>query len=77
MKWINDRKPQTPGMYAIRHKIVDCLESFSFAYFDGKGWLAPSESGSDIAPYRSDPEWSVIDWGRDLDDFQQLLDVFR
>ncbi len=65
MKWIKDRNPISSGMYAIRLQPTYELESFKFAYFDGKGWLIPSQSGDEVFPYRGTPEWSKIDWGQD------------
>lgn len=64
MKWINDRNPQSPGLYAIRMRPSSELTSFVFGYFDGKGWKLPTQT-DELCPYRSNPEWSVIDWGTD------------
>lgn len=66
MIWIKDRQPYSKGMYAIRLLPINELKSFSFAYFDGQGWLIPSQSGEKVHPYRGNPEWSVIDWGNDI-----------
>lgn len=38
---------------------------FGFAYFDGKGWILPTQAGRGLAPYRGNPIWSVINWGKD------------
>ncbi len=66
MKWIKDRFPKSKGMYAIRTLPITEIRSFNFAYFDGTGWVIPSQGGEKIAAYRGTPEWSTIDWGYDI-----------
>lgn len=65
MEWIIDRDPKSQGMYAIKILPHHEIYNFNFAYYDGIGWLLPSQSGKKYAPYRSRPEWSVVDWGKD------------
>lgn len=76
MKWIKDRNPQSPGMYAVRLPPFYEVKSFTFGYFDGTGWQMPSQASDDPAPYRNRPEWSVIDWGGDRGEIEQLMHAF-
>lgn len=66
MEWIEDRNPNSPGMYSVYNTNSNSLpQCFGFGYFDGNGWILPSQAGTQIYPYRSSPVWSVIDWGKD------------
>ena len=65
MEWIKDRNPHSPGLYGVRVNITRDTAVFEFAYFDGKGWIRPSEVNQEYFTYRGQPEWSVIDWGKD------------
>lgn len=76
MKWITDRNPKSSGLYAIRLRPHNELKSFNFGYFDGKGWFLPSQAGDEVAPFRGAPEWSVIDWGGDRGEMEQLMHTF-
>ncbi len=57
MKWITDRDPKSPGMYAVDR-------GYMFLYFDGKGWHHPLYDTQE-PDYLSRPNWSPIFWGRD------------
>lgn len=66
MKWINDRNPNSPGMYGIYlSSDLTLYNNFGFAYFDGEGWIMHSHVGTSIIPYKSNHYWTVIDWGKD------------
>lgn len=66
MKWISDRKPNTPGLYGVlindQRWNPDC---FIFGYWDGKGWKIPSQSDIECSPYRGNPTWCKLEIGTD------------
>lgn len=65
MKWIADRNPKSPGLYGTllndQKWNPDC---FILAYWDGKGWLIPSQSDGN-GPYRGNPIWCRLEIGDD------------
>jgi hypothetical protein len=66
MKWISDRNPSSPGMYAVR-RVNYSIDSkdLNFYYFDGEKWLNASYPYDVMSPCECRSQWSVIDWGRD------------
>lgn len=68
MKWIKDRNPQSSGLYGtiISMRNNSGPENFFIAYFDGKGWLLPNQTGEFLGPYRFNLfAWCVLDIGKD------------
>lgn len=68
MHWIETKRkqPSSPGLYGI---LVTSErwdpDSFSFAYWDGRGWKIPSQS--DISSrYIPIQYWCVLEIGKDF-----------
>ena len=57
MKWFRsmDVKPKSPGLYGGNMGGQTKPDSFFLIYWDGEGWKAPTESDTEISPYRGGP----------------------
>jgi len=67
MKWISseEKNPENPGLYgAFFNDVPSDPFCFSFAYWDGKGWVLPTQSDAALAPYRPVRIWCILEIGK-------------
>lgn len=67
MLWfrVEDRLPNSKGLYGVSNKLKLNPSDFYISYFDGIGFKCAQESDDELSPYRTPIYWSELKIGKD------------